>query len=69
MKVEPCIPKDWKQYNLRYKFGESIYNIKVKNPNGKNTGIEKFIVNGQEIEEKFVKLINDGKINEIEIIM
>ena len=69
LSVEPCIPKDWKQYNIRYKFGESIYNIKVKNINGKNTGVEKFILNGQEIKEKMIKLINDGKINEIEIIM
>lgn len=69
LKLEPCIPKDWKEYSIRYKFGESIYNIIVKNPNGKNTGIDKFIFNGNEISEKCIKLINDGNINEIEIIM
>lgn len=69
LKLEPCIPKDWKEYSIRYKFGESIYNIIVKNPNGKNTGLDKFIFNGDEISEKCIKLINDGNINEIEIIM
>ena len=54
---------------MRYRFGKSIYNIKILNPNGKNTGVEKFLLNGQEIEQKYIKLIDDGKINEIEIIM
>ena len=33
LSIEPCIPKDWKEYIIRYKYGESIYNIKVTNPN------------------------------------
>ena len=69
LKVEPCIPTDWKEYSIKYRYKTSIYNIKVKNPNSKQTGIEKFILNGNEIEDKQVKLIDDGTINEIEIIM
>ena len=66
--LDPCVPKDWKEYFIHYKFGESIYNIKVKNINKTNT-VQKVILNNQEIEEKEVKLINNGKINEIEIIL
>lgn len=69
LSVEPCIPSIWKEYLIRYKYGKSIYNIKVSNPNGKNTGVEKFIVNGNEVVEKRVKLDNNGGIFEIEAIM
>ncbi len=69
LSIKPAIPADWKEYSIRYEYKSSIYNIKVKNPNGKCTGVEKFIVNGEEIEEKKVKLIDNGKINEIEVIM
>ncbi len=69
LKIEPCISSMWKEYFIRYKYGTSIYNIKVKNANEKNTGVEKLIYNGVEIENKEIKLINDGKINEIEVIM
>ena len=71
LSINPCIPKDWKEYFIRYKYGESIYNIKVKNPNGKNKveKVEKFIVNEQEIEEKQIKLDGSGKVYNIEIIM
>ncbi len=69
LKIEPSIPKEWKEYSIRYEYKTSIYNIKVKNPNGKNIGVERFIVNGEEIDKKSVKLIDNGKINEIEVIM
>ncbi len=37
LKIEPCIESSWEEYSINYKYGTSIYNIKVKNPNGKNT--------------------------------
>ena len=69
LKIEPCIPKEWKNYSIRYEYGTSIYNITVENPNTKSTGVEKFIVNGQELAEKQLKLINNGKIYDIKVIM
>lgn len=69
LSVSPSIPSDWKEYSIRYEYKTSVYNIKIKNPNGKNSGVESFIVNGENIEDKKVKLIDNGKINEIEVIM
>ena len=55
----------------------SIYNIVVKNPNGKNTGVTKILVNGKEIEIKenennnensFIRLEDSGIFN-IEVWM
>ncbi len=67
LSLNPCIPKEWEEYQIRYKFGRSIYNIKLKNPNGKNKGVKTFKVNGNEIEEKKIKLEDDGKVYEIEV--
>lgn len=69
LEIQPCIPAEWKEYSIRYEYKSSVYNIKIKNPNGKNKGIEKFIINGEEKEDKKVKLIDNGKINEIEVII
>lgn len=67
LSIKPCIPSDWKEYNIKYKYKNSIYNINVKNPDGKNNTVENFKVNGKEIEEKKIK-IDDGVYN-IEIYM
>ena len=68
MKFEPCIPKDWKEYLIRYKWGKSIYNIKIKNPNQKNTGVEKVFLNGNEVENG-IRLDGNNRIFNIEVIM
>lgn len=67
MSIEPCIPKDWKEYNIRFKWKNSFYNITVKNPNGKNTGVTKCIVN-EVIRENYIRLEEFGNFN-IEIYL
>ena len=69
LSINPCIPKEWEEYEIKYKYGRSIYNIKIKNPNGKNTGVSIFKVNGVEIEQKEIKLNDDVSIYEIEVQM
>ena len=70
LKINPCISRKWEEYSIRYRFKTSIYNIHVKNPNGKCTGEDQtFYLNGQEIKEKQIKLQDNNQINEIEIIL
>lgn len=70
LKINPCISSKWNEYSIRYIYKTSVYNIKVKNPNGKCTGENQtFYLNGEEIKEKQVKLEDNNKINEIEIIL
>ena len=67
--IEPSVPKSWKEFGVNYKYKSSTYNIKIKNPNEKNCGVDRFIIDGNEIKEKKAKLENDGKIHIIEIYM
>ena len=63
---DPCIPKDWEEYFIQNKCGESIYNIKIKNIYKKNE-VQKLILNNEVVEAKQIKLQDNKKINEIEI--
>ena len=67
MSIEPCIPKDWKEYNIKYKWKNSFYNIVVKNPNGKNSGVEEVLLNGEKVENA-IRLQDNGVYN-VEIKM
>ncbi len=68
MKFSPCIPKDWKEYKIKYKWKKSMYNIKVENPNGKNSGISEIYMNNKLIENA-IKLESQEKVYNIRIIM
>ena len=68
MSFNPCIPKNWEEFEIKYKFEESIYNIKVKNPDRKNSGISKVLIDGVECKNK-IQLNGNGKVFNIEVIM
>ena len=68
LSFNPCIPKTWKEFSFRYKYGESIYNIKFSNLNGKNTGVTRIKMNGMEIENSIL-LDKTGKIYNVEVEM
>ncbi|MGN1269524.1 MAG: GH36-type glycosyl hydrolase domain-containing protein [Clostridia bacterium] len=69
LSIKPSIPSDWKEYSIKYKYGNSIYHIEIKNPNGKSNTVESFKLNGEEVKEKQVLLNGNGGIYNIEILM
>ena len=70
LSIKPCIPKEWKEYQIRYKYKTSIYNITIKNLSESHENIVKeFFIDGHKAQEKEVKLIDNGRIYEIEVII
>lgn len=72
LRIEPHIPSNWEGYEIKYKYGESIYNIKVTNNNTTNIGLEtknKVICNNTEIENGRIKLDKLGGIYNIEVLI
>ena len=65
--INPCISPDWKEYSIRYQYGNSIYNIRVINPNGKMQEISHFRINGVENSEKRITLNKLGGVYNIEV--
>ena len=68
--IKPCIPKDWKEYQIQYKWGLSVYNIVIKNPNLKNVFDDdsKVFLNGNLVENK-IKLDGSTNVYNIEVIL
>jgi len=67
--IEPCIPKEWKEYEIHCHYGESLYHIKVQNPNQKTAGPGNWTCNGEEVPEKQIHLEKQGGIYQIEIVL
>ena len=67
MNFNPSISSNWKEYSIKYRYEETIYNIKFNNVNEKNKGIQKVTLDGAIIEDKKIKLINTQNIHDIEI--
>jgi len=63
--INPCIPNDWPEYQINYRFGNSLYHILVKNQQSKKSGKNHIIMDGKGLTEDFVPLSEDGKTHEI----
>ncbi len=60
IKINPCIPKDWKGYKITRQFRGATYNIEIKNPNGVNGGVNYMYVNGEKTKGSTIPLMPEG---------
>ena len=65
MTFKPAIASNWKEYFVRYKYGNSIYNIKfIKCRENED---KKVVLNGNVVEDRKIKLEDSSSVNEVEV--
>lgn len=67
--IDPCIPKVWSEFEIKYRYKDTLYYISVKNPDGINKGVKKVVIDGEELKEKVIELSDDGKEHRVEVIL
>ncbi|OPZ84931.1 MAG: N,N'-diacetylchitobiose phosphorylase [Firmicutes bacterium ADurb.Bin419] len=67
--IDPCVPKVWDGFSIRYRYKDTFYSISVKNPDGLNRGVNKVIMDGRELEGNIIKLINDKMEHNVEVVL
>ena len=55
IEIDPCIPSTLKEYTVRRVLRDATFDITVKNPDGKESGISRIVVDGQPIAGNIVK--------------
>lgn len=65
----PSIPGKWLEYCVRYRYHQTIYEIKFKNPNGLQTGVCEIYLNGNLEAENSIALMDDGFTHDVEVLM
>lgn len=67
--IDPCIPRRWSEYSIRYRYFGTNYQIKIHNPSGVNKGVIKVSVDGKIIGGNVICLADDGATHDVEVIM
>ncbi len=68
LKIDPCIPSDWNEFEVVRKWRSATYNIKVTNPDNVEKGIKCIKLNGKEIKG-LIPIQKENSINNIEVIL
>ncbi len=62
LSINPCVPKEFGDFEITRKFREGTYNIKVVNPNKVEKGIKSITVDGQNVDGCIIPYVA-GKTN------
>ncbi len=66
--IDPCIPSDWKEFEVTRLWRGAAYNIKVTNPNGVQKGIKHISLNGKEVEG-IIPIQPKNTVNQVDVVM
>jgi len=69
LEIKPCVPADWKEYQINYRFGKAVYHIKVENPGGATCDVAQLQMDGEQLADQKIPLRDDGKVHEIAVTM
>ena len=69
LRIDPCIPKKWKEASIRRPFRGAVYEIMIKNPSGVSSGVKQLSVDGKVQTSAIVRPHQDGKVHQVEVIL
>jgi cellobiose phosphorylase len=62
----PCLPADWKEFKLHYRYRETVYHICVLQTRAANDGMT-VTVDGIERDDRFIPLVDDRQEHSVEV--
>ena len=69
LRIDPCIPRGWREFEINYRRGATAYRIKVENPHGLCRGVASVFVDRVEQSSEEIALADDGQTHEVRILM
>ena len=69
LSIDPCVPKDFGDFELTRKFREGTYNIKVQNPDKVEKGIKSITVDGKTIDGCVIPYVKGKETYDVVVTM
>jgi cellobiose phosphorylase len=67
LRVDPCIPSEWRGFSATRWFRSQVYQIQVHNPEGASKGVVKMVVDGTEIPGNLIRADLPGDEHQVEV--
>jgi cellobiose phosphorylase len=69
LRIDPCIPADWKGFKATRTFRGKRVNVEVTNPSGVQKGVKKLVLNGEPLEGNFIPVDKLAAENQVVVEM
>jgi cellobiose phosphorylase len=68
--VDPCIPRNWPEYSIDFRYRSATYKITVKNPLGLSRGVASTSIDGNVLVGRAnITLADDGAAHQVLIVL
>jgi cyclic beta-1,2-glucan synthetase len=69
LEIDPRISSDWKSFEVTYQFGDARYRIRIENPDAVEQGVQRVVLDGDELPDRTVALRSDGQDHDVRVVM
>jgi cellobiose phosphorylase len=69
LRLEPCLPAEWREFSLRYRYRETFYDIHFVQTTGVESGVISVTVDGVDQADKAIPLVGDRKAHAVEVMV
>ncbi|MEN6523207.1 MAG: hypothetical protein ABFD14_05715, partial [Anaerolineaceae bacterium] len=69
LRIDPVIPPDWDGFEIRYKFGNSVYWIQVNNPDHVTRNVCQILLDEQPVNNGVIPLVDDHNEHRVVVMM
>ena len=69
LKIDPCIPRGWRDFEIKYRRGKTIYHIKIENPMSVCLGVIETWLDENRLPTNEIPLADDEAEHQIKIIL
>jgi cyclic beta-1,2-glucan synthetase len=69
LEIVPCIPRWWREFEINYRRGSTMYRIKVENPTGISHGVAKVELDGVIQTDGEIPLMDDGQNHTVLVVL
>jgi cyclic beta-1,2-glucan synthetase len=71
LRVEPCIPRGWRRFQVTFTYHSTRYQITVENPRGVSKGVAEVRLDGRGLRPDAggIPLVDDGGIHRVDVLL
>ena len=67
--IAPCVPGSWDGFVVRWRHGQSLYEISVENPGRRSRGVAEAVLDGARVDARAIPLVDDGAVHRLRVVM
>jgi cyclic beta-1,2-glucan synthetase len=70
LRIDPCIPREWKGFEITYRHGATLYRVTVENPTGVCRGVSRVTLDGTPLSgASLIPLSDDGREHSVHVLL